>query len=144
MYEICTLCDTDICKPGGSARILQQDRQSGRFYQQTISVQQYFLPGGIGVFVSGIPAYFYSVGKAASCICKIASASFGVYLIHEHKNLRYLWPVWAGTERYADTPLFLGHWVLTILVIYGVCMIIDLGRQYLFAWAGGIWTGKEK
>ena len=83
-------------------------------------------------------------GKAASCICKIASASFGLYLIHEHKNLRYLWPVWAGTERYADTPLFLGHWVLTILVIYGVCMIIDLGRQYLFAWAGGIWTGKEK
>lgn len=83
-------------------------------------------------------------GKAASCICRIASASFGVYLIHEHKNLRYLWPVWVGTERFADTPLFLLHWILTIPAVYGICMIIDLGRQYLFGWAGSIWTKKGK
>jgi len=83
-------------------------------------------------------------GGVASFICKAASASFGVYLIHEHKSLRYLWPVWAGTERFAQTPLFLLHWLLTVIILYGICMIIDFIRQYLFQIIGGLWTKKGK
>lgn len=78
-------------------------------------------------------------GRAANMICRVASASFGVYLIHEHLEIRYLWPVWLGVGKYADTPLFLLHWAVSILLVYGVCMVIDSARAALF---GLVWKRK--
>lgn len=71
-------------------------------------------------------------GKTAALICKAASASFGVYLIHEHLDVRYLWPQWIGTAYFADTFWFLLHWLLSIVAVYVVCMVIDFVRQWLF------------
>jgi len=70
--------------------------------------------------------------KLSGWICKAASASFGVYLIHEHVELRYQWPVWLGVRNFADTPLFLIHLAGSVLLLYLVCMIIDFCRQCLF------------
>lgn len=78
-------------------------------------------------------------GKWAGMICKAASASFGVYLIHEHIDLRYLWNTWLGTARFAHTPLFLLHWLPCVLAVYAVCMLIDLSRQLVFAKLGIYW-----
>lgn len=78
-------------------------------------------------------------GRWAALICKAASASFGVYLIHEHLDIRYLWNVWLGTERFAHTPLFLLHWLPCVLAVYAVCMLIDLVRQLVFAKLGIYW-----
>lgn len=87
-------------------------------------------------------------GRISAVICRAASASFGVYLIHEHVDMRYLWNVWLGTEAFAQTPLFLLHWLPGILLVYGVCMLIDLFRQFLFQRAGKFLRGfswkKEK
>lgn len=75
-------------------------------------------------------------GRGAALIRMAASASFGVYLIHEHLELRYLWPQWLGTERFSDTPLFLLHWLVSIFVVYAVCMAVDLARGEMFRWLG--------
>jgi len=77
-------------------------------------------------------------GRLATAICKVASASFGVYLIHEHLALRYVWPVWLGVERHGGSTLFILHWLGSILAVYFVCMGIDFGRQLLFEWLGGM------
>lgn len=71
-------------------------------------------------------------GKAAAAICRAASASFGVYLIHEHLEVRYLWNQWLGTEKFAGTPCFLLHWLLCVIMVYMVCMLIDFVRQLIF------------
>lgn len=71
-------------------------------------------------------------GRISAVICRIASASFGVYLIHEHVDLRYRWPAFLGTQRYADSPGFLLYWLPDIAIVYAVCMIIDFARQYMF------------
>ncbi len=71
-------------------------------------------------------------GRASAVICRIASASFGVYLIHEHVDLRYRWPALLGTQRYADSPVFLLYWLPGVAIVYAVCMIIDFARQYMF------------
>lgn len=70
---------------------------------------------------------------AAEAVCRIAGASFGVYLIHEHYCMRYQWNRWLRTEKFADTPLFLLHWAVSIIAVYAVCMCIELCRQKLFA-----------
>lgn len=70
-------------------------------------------------------------GRGAEMIRRSASVSFGVYLIHEHIDLRYFWPEFLGVQKFSGTPLFLLHWAVTILVVYGVCGAADLLRQYL-------------
>lgn len=86
----------------------------------------------IGLFLS-----FQSNGKAekaASCpplLQKISGATFGVYLIHEHVNLRYLWPKWFQCGRFceASVPVFLLHMIFTVAVVYLVCTGIELLRS---------------
>ena len=77
-------------------------------------------------------------GRAADMIRKAASVSFGVYLIHEHIDLRYFWPKLLGVQKFFGTPLFLLHWAVTILGVYAVCGVIELLRQYL---KRKVWNG---
>ena len=64
----------------------------------------------------------------------ISGATFGVYLIHEHVNLRYLWPVWFQSAEFTTKPIlvFLLHMVGTVVVVYLVCSVVELTRNYLF------------
>lgn len=64
----------------------------------------------------------------------ISGAAFGVYLIHEHVNLRYLWPTWFQSAEFATKPIpvFLLHMVGTVVVVYLVCSVVELIRSYLF------------
>lgn len=86
----------------------------------------------IGLFMAfcAIPTDF---GKITPVIIKVSGATFGVYLIHEHINLRYLWPKWFGCENYANAPIgiFLLHMLVTTLGVYVVCTAIELIRQWV-------------
>ncbi len=61
-----------------------------------------------------------------------ASASFGVYLIHDHYYIREtIWDIinpWAWLDDWYLIPAI----ILTIISIYGICMIVELIRQWLF------------
>lgn len=63
----------------------------------------------------------------------ISGATFGVYLIHEHVNLRYLWPTWFQSAEFATTSvaIFLLHMLGTIGVVYLVCTAIEIVRSKL-------------
>lgn len=67
--------------------------------------------------------------KAAGFILKASSASLSVYLIHEHELLRYTWPKLLKVREAWDTAYFIPHWLGCIILIYAVCMGIDLIRQ---------------
>lgn len=60
-----------------------------------------------------------------------SGAAFGVYLIHEHLNLRAVWPQWFHCEMQAEnSPAgFLGHMLATVLCVYLLCTAIELIRQ---------------
>ncbi len=60
-----------------------------------------------------------------------SGAAFGVYLIHEHINIRYVWPKWLHCEAQADNSVmaFLGHMVCSVLAVYLVCTVIEWIRQ---------------
>lgn len=60
-----------------------------------------------------------------------SGAAFGVYLIHEHTNIRYAWPKWLHCEEQAGNSVvgFLGHMLVSVLCVYLVCTAIELIRQ---------------
>lgn len=62
---------------------------------------------------------------------RISGATFGVYLIHEHVNLRYLWPTWFQSADFAaaSVPVFLLHMAGTVVTVYLVCTAIEIVRS---------------
>ncbi len=60
-----------------------------------------------------------------------SGATFGVYLIHEHIDVRSLWTVWvdSGTLIEGSVGNFLAHMIVTVLCVYLVCTAVELIRQ---------------
>ena len=71
-------------------------------------------------------------GVGARFIKIVASASFAVYLIHDHYYMRET--VWDKINPWAwlDDWYLLPGIIVTVLAIYGICMIIELIRQWAF------------
>ncbi|MBQ9437773.1 MAG: hypothetical protein IJU50_05525, partial [Lachnospiraceae bacterium] len=59
----------------------------------------------------------------------VSPSVFSVYLVHEHPDLRYAWPVWFHTGKYASSLLWIPHWFLTITAVYVSCLLIDFCRR---------------
>lgn len=65
----------------------------------------------------------------------VSGATFGVYLIHEHINIRYLWVEWFGCKNWIDASLagFLGHMIVTVFTVYCTCTLIEIVRKRVVA-----------
>lgn len=63
-------------------------------------------------------------------IVLFSKATFGVYLIHEHMNIRNEWPKWFHCEVQPGNTVigFLAHMIFTVLAVYLICTGIELLR----------------
>ena len=71
-------------------------------------------------------------GIFASLICKIAPYTLGVYLLHEHIYVRYLWPEWLGVERSQNVGVFLLSAWGTVMLVFTVGIVVDYLRSLVF------------
>lgn len=71
-------------------------------------------------------------GRAANVIAKIASCTFGIYLLHENEVLRYLWPKWLFADACRGTFLVVPGVILAVVVLFGIGIIVELCRQWIF------------
>lgn len=63
----------------------------------------------------------------------IASATFGVYLIHDNKIVRtFLWMSVFKNYRYQESIMLIPYSIGAVTIVYIVCTIIDLLRKNLF------------
>lgn len=62
----------------------------------------------------------------------MASATFGVYLIHDNNIIRKsLWIDWFRNAEYQDSLLLIPYSILVVAAVYIVCTAVDLLRQYI-------------
>lgn len=68
-------------------------------------------------------------------IVLFSKATFGVYLIHEHINIRKEWPKWFHCEAQPGNTVvgFLAHMILTVFAVYLICTGIELLRIAIFS-----------
>ena len=68
-------------------------------------------------------------------INKVASSTFGIYLIHEHQLMAvWLFPVLLKNVELYQTKLeFIPSAIASVVVVFIVCSIIDLLRQKLLS-----------
>jgi surface polysaccharide O-acyltransferase-like enzyme len=66
------------------------------------------------------------------CINIVASATFGVYLIHDHSIIRqFLWVDIFQNAQYQDRLILIPYSIAVVVVVFAVCSLIDLFRQQL-------------
>ena len=61
-----------------------------------------------------------------------AGATFGIYLIHEHRYIRYLWQQWLCVEQNATQPWMIIHLLGSVILIFLVSAVIEMARKWLF------------
>ncbi len=87
--------------------------------------------GAVALFVAFLNMNIKS-DKLGKVINIFASATFGVYLLHEHVLLRDWWnSVWKVQEYY-PTSTFLLHFICVVACVYLAGTAVDLLRQLLF------------
>jgi len=61
-----------------------------------------------------------------------ASASFGVYLIHDNSLIRnFLWTELFKNAHYQESLLLIPYSIMVVAIVYLVCSFIDLFRQHM-------------
>ncbi|MBQ9644188.1 MAG: acyltransferase [Lachnospiraceae bacterium] len=84
--------------------------------------------------------------RKAALIRRIAPLTFGVYLIHHHIDIRDRWIPWTRWmlgEPSGQPVVFALQAILTVLIVYGMCLLIDLIRSMVFAFIGRYLKGSR-
>ena len=89
------------------------------------------LLGSVCLFITFMKIEFKNE-KIGKVINTVAGATFGVYLIHEHRYLRYMWPKWLGVEQNAQQPWMILHLIGGVLLVFAAGTVIELVRKWLF------------
>ena len=62
----------------------------------------------------------------------IASTTFGIYLIHDNRNLRnYLWDTVFNFTDFSNSIVLIPYSILVLIIIFVTCCIIELFRIYM-------------
>jgi surface polysaccharide O-acyltransferase-like enzyme len=65
-------------------------------------------------------------------INRIASATFGVYLLHDHPYVRtFLWETVFQNAAFADSKLLIPYSLLAPAVVFVICTAVELSRMHL-------------
>lgn len=80
-------------------------------------------------------------GKTAELARKIAPYTFGVYLLHEQVEIRYLWPAWLGASAEGNPLWFVLKCILSVLVVFVAGILADMVRGLIFAGIGKMFAG---
>lgn len=90
---------------------------------------------------------FYHIRIKEGCIsrliCRIAPYTFGVYLLHEQVEVRYLWPVWLGASADSGAIRFVLRALGSVLAVFAVGILVDMLRGLLFGLIGRLFKGSR-
>ena len=94
------------------------------------------LAGAVGLFF-GFSKVHIKEGRMAEIIRRLGILSFGIYLLHEHVDLRYQWYGWLGklvNPRGKDGIAFFAlELIESVAVLFVAGILIDFIRSKLFA-----------
>ena len=97
--------------------------------------------GTIGLFY-GFLQIKIKEGRMAQIIRKLGTLSFGIYLLHEHIDLRRIWYVFLGRTvnpgRSQGLLYFFAELFFCLFILFGAGIFIDFMRSMLFAVAANV------
>ena len=89
------------------------------------------LVASVALFIFVIKTKIKAGDVVTKIVLFISEGTFGVYLLHEHKLLRYLWPTWFNVSDYAESFAFIPHLLLTVACVFAAGVVIDFIRRII-------------
>ena len=118
--------------------------RGGLIYYSTVPTHYNFiftLTGALGLF-SFFRFCRFRENAVAKAIRYIAPLTFGVYLIHEHIEIRDRWLIWLqnliGPIPYSSVLLFAWHMVRCVLIVFCAGIFVDWVRMIIFEYLGRV------
>lgn len=123
--------------------IYEKTGELGHLISSSYSYNHIFvLAAAVGLF-----SFFLKVkikeGVFATLTCKIAPYTLGVYLLHEHISIRYLWPGWLGADKVAGVGSLLLYTLLAVVLVFTAGVLTDFIRSMLFDVGSKLIHGKK-
>ena len=87
--------------------------------------------GSIALFIFFAKSEIKAKGFVSKVILFMSAGTFGVYLIHEHRLMRYEWPKWLNTSAHSGKLTFIPYGILCILIVFAAGIIIDGLRRLI-------------
>lgn len=78
-------------------------------------------------------------GVVGKTILRVAPYTLGVYLLHEHVELRTRWPLWLGATPQCSPPILVFRAIISVLAVFIVGILVDMVRGALFKLAKGVY-----
>lgn len=93
------------------------------------------LTGAVGLFFA-FSCIKIKGGKGAELLCRLGTLSFGIYLLHEHIDLRDRWYEWiqrlVNPLQRAGTGYFLLELLASVVILFAAGLCIDFIRSRIF------------
>ena len=89
------------------------------------------LIASVALFIFFVKTEIKAGDFATQMVLFVSEGTFGVYLLHEHKLLRYLWPTWFNVSEYADRFAFIPHLLMTVACVFTAGVVIDFIRRII-------------
>ena len=83
-------------------------------------------------FLHGLPTYETTHPPLGKVILRVAPYTLGVYLLHEHVELRMLWPHWLGATLECSPWALAARAFCSVLLVFTACILVDMARGVLF------------
>lgn len=128
------ICAIFIIATYGSSVLIMILGHKYSFY--AISITRCFDMQMLPTFIWSLALFIFFISTKPShnsFINIIASCSFGVYLIHDHKLVRpYIWDNLFANFVHQGAVSIIPHSIIYVLAVYLSCTLIDLIRQLVF------------
>lgn len=82
-------------------------------------------------------------GVLVKLIRKVAPYTFGVYLLHEHVEVRLLWPLWCGADVNETPWMMIFRAFLSVVLVFCVGIAADMARGRVFTVVRKFWRKKR-
>lgn len=89
----------------------------------------------------GFYAWKLKEGAFSRLVVKAAPYTLGVYLLHEHCEVRYLWPEWLHASMEGNPLLFVLRCVGAVSLVLVIGILSDMARGAIFGLAARVFAG---
>lgn len=105
-----------------------------------IANNMFYAYNSFPVFLASLSVFLCAIRKEARIESRwydkiflyLGKVSFGVFFIHSFVLIRTKLWVFLGSEKYIGSPIQLVHCLVSILIVYAVCSVVDTCKSLIF------------
>ena len=112
----------------------------GNFVQATYSYNHILVVfAAVALFYAFFHCTISAESRVGKLVCAVAPYTLGVYLLHEHVEIRWIWPTWLGASPQESLVMMFVRMLGSICIVFVLGILVDFLRGQLFRFVKVMW-----